>query len=77
MSNMSPRPPVSRLPTTDADGNVIGYLHLKDVLEDDERAPQSPVPAERRRPCSDSTHRAFAGGCLDAGDGVAHRSAAR
>jgi CBS domain containing-hemolysin-like protein len=40
----------SRLPTTDADGNLIGYLHLKDVLEDDERARRSPVPTERRRP---------------------------
>jgi CBS domain containing-hemolysin-like protein len=40
----------SRLPTTDADGNLIGYLHLKDVLDDDERARRSPVPAQRRRP---------------------------
>ena len=40
----------SRLPTTDADGELVGYLHLKDILEDDEHARRSPVPAERRRP---------------------------
>lgn len=39
----------SRYVTVDADGEPTGYLHLKDVLELDARAPDEPVPASRVR----------------------------
>jgi CBS domain containing-hemolysin-like protein len=42
----------SRFPVEDDDGDLIGYLHIKDVLETDE--------ARRRRPVEDKWIRAFA-----------------
>ena len=40
----------SRFPFADADGELTGYLHLKDILyADDERQRQQPVPLKRVR----------------------------
>lgn len=43
----------SRFPVVGEEGDLIGYLHIKDVLEDDE--------ARRRRPIEDKWIRPFAG----------------
>ncbi len=42
----------SRFPVVSADGDLVGYLHIKDVLETD--------PARRRRPVDDKWVRPFA-----------------
>ena len=39
----------SRYPVAGADGSLIGYLHLKDVLFADEEERLQPVPAKRIR----------------------------
>ncbi len=39
----------SRFPLVDAGGELVGYLHLKDVLYADDAQRRLPVPAKRRR----------------------------
>ncbi len=39
----------SRFPVAAADGELLGYLHIKDVLYADEKVYDSPVPAKRIR----------------------------
>ncbi len=40
----------SRFPVRDADGSLVGYLHLKDVLEVDQDRRLAVIPASRVRP---------------------------
>lgn len=40
----------SRFPVSDADGTLVGYLHIKDVLESDEERRQRPVDDKWVRP---------------------------
>ncbi|WP_422647108.1 hemolysin family protein [Actinoalloteichus caeruleus] len=40
----------SRFPVVDDAGEPVGYLHLKDVLEEDPARRERPVPSERVRP---------------------------
>lgn len=40
----------SRFPVADAAGDLVGYLHIKDVLETDERSRVAPVPDKWVRP---------------------------
>jgi len=40
----------SRFPVTDADGELLGYLHIKDVLEPDEARRQRPIDEKWIRP---------------------------
>lgn len=42
----------SRFPVTDADGDLAGYLHIKDVLETDDVARSEPVADKWLRPLS-------------------------
>jgi CBS domain containing-hemolysin-like protein len=40
----------SRFPVSEADGTLVGYLHIKDVLESDEERRQRPVDDKWVRP---------------------------
>ena len=40
----------SRFPVCSAEGRMLGYLHVKDVLDQAGTDPTTPVPAERIRP---------------------------
>ncbi|WP_340540614.1 hemolysin family protein [Nocardioides sp. GXZ039] len=40
----------SRFPVADADGDLTGYVHLKDVLETDEDRREAPIDNKRIRP---------------------------
>jgi CBS domain containing-hemolysin-like protein len=40
----------SRFPAVDKKGNLIGYLHLKDILMMDEKSHDDPIPARSLRP---------------------------
>ena len=39
----------SRYPVTDAAGEIVGYLHLKDILYADDERHEQPIPAKRVR----------------------------
>ncbi|MBA8794516.1 CBS domain containing-hemolysin-like protein [Friedmanniella endophytica] len=50
VEQLSARTGWSRFPVRAEDGELSGYLHLKDVLEVDETARTTPVPEKRIRP---------------------------